>query len=144
MHVENIVGDIISVIAAVIAFCYVLGIWRMVHARSRLMLLMAMLYMVVTRCVILATEASTSTNWIIEHRSLVSIPQYIFFAIAFGMTYYELRNFHFEVPKSNEDLDTQAKHLRYMESLRRDTIPTSSTTKYTDLLKPDDSKEQNL
>jgi hypothetical protein len=90
---ENIIGDVISITASLIAFSFVLGIWRMVHARSRLVLLVAMLYMVITRFVIMALELSPGPSWIENHRSLIIVPQYVFFAIAFGMTYFELRGF---------------------------------------------------
>ena len=121
MNQVNVLGDVISIAAALVAFSFVLGIWRMVHAPSRLVLLFAMFYMVVTRVLILYAEADPYPGWIEAHRSVVILPQYILFAVAFGMTYFELRNFHFDIPKDSEDLDTQAKHLRRMEALRRDT-----------------------
>ena len=126
MNPVNLLGDTISIIASLVAFSYVLGIWHIVHARSRLVLLYAMLYMVVTRFVILTDELILPGNgWIESHRSLIIEPQYVLFAIAFAMTYYELREFRFDIPQSAEDLDTEEKHLKRMEQLREDTDVTS-------------------
>ena len=126
MNPVNLLGDTISIIASLVAFSYVLGIWHIVHARSRLVLLYAILYMVITRFVILTDEIILpGTGWIESHRSLIIVPQYVLFAIAFAMTYYELREFRFDIPKSAEDLDTEAKHLKRMEKLREDTDVTS-------------------
>jgi hypothetical protein len=137
MTLDNLTGDIISIVASVIAFSYVLGIWRMVRAPSRLALLVAMLYMVTTRALILVTEATAPLSWVPSHRSLIIVPQYILFAVAFGMTYYELRGFRFEVPKNQEDLDTQTKHLLQMEALRMSTTPTTGNRKKTDKPTPE-------
>ncbi|MEN6426090.1 MAG: hypothetical protein ABFE13_12045 [Phycisphaerales bacterium] len=99
MMAENLIADVISIIASVVAFLYVFGIWRMVRAKSRLLLLAAMAYMVATRAVILTCEAIPGVMWIETHRSIIIVPQYIIFAVAFAMTYYELRDFHFDVPR---------------------------------------------
>ena len=119
MSPANLLGDTISIIASLVAFSYVLGIWLIVHARSRMVLLYAMLYMVITRFVILTDELILpGTGWIETHRSLIIVPQYVMFAIAFAMTYYELREFRFDIPKRAEDADTEDKHLKHMEDLR--------------------------
>lgn len=116
MMADNLVGDIVSIIACLVAFSYVLGVYRMVRARSRLVLLIAMSYMVATRFVILALEAAAGSSWIETHRSIIIVPQYILFAIAFGLTYYELRSFRFDVPKDAEDTDMQEKRDEFLEA----------------------------
>jgi hypothetical protein len=116
MSPENLAGDIVSIIASLIALSFVIGVWRMVHAPSRLMLMIAMIYMVTTRFIILVFATVEGVSWIANHRSLIIVPQYVLFAVAFGMTYYELRRFHFDVPLDAEDTDTQEKHKADMDS----------------------------
>lgn len=102
MKPENLIGDMVAIIASLVALSYVIGIWRMVRAPSRIVLIAAMLYMVISRCVILALELVPGDSWIETHRQIAIVPQYVLFAVAFGMTYYELRAFHFDVPKNGD------------------------------------------
>jgi hypothetical protein len=124
MRIENVLGDIVATTACFVAFLYVWGIWRMVHAKSRAFLMAAMGYMIVTRLAILLADVITPDAWWLSHRSIIIVPQYILFAIAFGLTYYELKDFRFEVPRSEEDKDTEEKHQERMEELRHTTTPT--------------------
>jgi Na+-transporting NADH:ubiquinone oxidoreductase subunit NqrB len=104
LSIDNIIGDLVAVSASLVALYYVFRMWRMIHAMSRLVLLVAMLYMVATRFVILALEIVDGDSWIELHRSIVIVPQYFLFALAFGLTYYELKNFHFDIPRDpNEE-----------------------------------------
>lgn len=121
MSPENLVADFIAIVASIVALVYVLGIWRVVHARSRMVLAAAMAYMVATRGVILIAEMIPGRGWIESHRSIIIMPQYVAFAVAFAMTYYELRRFHFDVPQDAESRDTEAKHVLRMEELREST-----------------------
>ena len=93
----------------------------MVQAKSRLVLMLAMGYMVLQRIVILTAEMADKgwLLWIVDHRSILILPTYLLLAIAFGMTYYELRNFHFTVPLNEEDMDTQKRHEGLMKSLSK-------------------------
>ena len=102
MNALNLTGDIISIIASLVAFSYVLGMWRMVHAPSRVVLLLAVGYMVITRIVIIVAADVSPVNWLALHRSLIIVPQYVLFAVAFAMTYYELRAFKFDVPQKEK------------------------------------------
>ena len=110
MNALNLTGDLISIVASLVAFSYVLGIWRMVHAPPRAVLLLAVGYMVVTRIVIIVAADVSPANWLALHRSLIIVPQYVLFAVAFAMTYYEIRHFSFGLPKAPEERDTQRKH----------------------------------
>jgi ABC-type multidrug transport system permease subunit len=104
---ENIIGDIVAITASLFALAYVLGMWRLVRATSRVVLLAAMVYMVVTRCVIMALELTPGDTWVELHRSIIIVPQYILFAVAFGMTYYELRDFRFGLPQDRRTGDSE-------------------------------------
>jgi hypothetical protein len=112
---DNTLGDIVATTASLVALFFVFQMWRMVKAPSRLILLLGMLYMVATRVVIFFAELSHHDFWLESHRSIVIVPQYILFAVAFGMTYYELKNFNFDVPMNAEDTDTEVKHQADMK-----------------------------
>ena len=97
MNVETFY-DLIAIIAGLVAWSYVWGMWRMVRARSRLVLLVAISFMVLTRIAFIVGMES-HVNWVAQHRALIGMPVYVLLAAGFGATYYELRNFHFDVPK---------------------------------------------
>ena len=95
---DDTVFDLIAIIAGLIAWSYVFGMWRMVRARSRLVLLVAVSFMVLTRIAFIVGMES-HVNWVAQHRALIGMPVYVLLAAGFGATYYELRDFHFDVPK---------------------------------------------
>lgn len=101
MNGLNLAGDLLSLVASLVSLSFVIGVWRMVRAKSRLVLITAVAYMVITRVVIIIAIAQNEQGWIAAHRSLIIVPQYVLFAVAFGMTYFEIRNFRFEVPRGN-------------------------------------------
>ena len=96
--IPEVVFDLIAVIAGLVAWSYVWGMWRMVRARSRLVLLAAVTLMVATRLLFIAGQES-HVNWIATHRAMVGMPVYVLLAAGFALTYYELRDFHFDVQK---------------------------------------------
>jgi hypothetical protein len=100
----NIIGNVVALMACMVAFSYVWGIWRMVKAPSRLVLVITLGYMLATRLLVFYSELETII-WVEDHRSLLTLPVYPLFALAFGMTYYELRSFHFErrLPTEQEE-----------------------------------------
>ena len=110
----NAVFDLLAIVAGLVAWSYMWGMWRMTRARSRLVLLIAVSLMVVTRSLIVLAQED-HLSWIVQHRSAVGLPVYVLLAVGFGATYYELRDFHFDVPKNAEDRDTEAKHLQRMK-----------------------------
>ena len=116
MTTGNLVGDLIAIVASLVALSYVIGIWRMVHAPSRIILFVAMVYMVVTRIIVLVAEEipGDAPNWVESNRALIIVPMYILIAIAMGMTYYELRGFRFDAPKDAEDLGALAAQDKLM------------------------------
>ena len=94
----NAVFDLLAIVAGLVAWSYMWGMWRMTRARSRLVLLIAVSLMVVTRSLIVLAQED-HLSWIVQHRALVGMPVYVLLAAGFGWTYYELRDFHFDVPK---------------------------------------------
>ena len=91
MNATNILGDVFAILAGSVAFAYVVGIWHLVKAPSRLMLCFAVGYMVGSRLLILGAETVNQGGWIEVHRSLLVLPVYPLLAVAFGMTYYKRR-----------------------------------------------------
>ena len=98
-----IIGDIVGLVACLVAFSYVWGIWRMVRSPSRMVLVVAIGYMALIRLAIFIAELDPGLSWIESHRTIIITPVYPLLAVAFGLTYYELRHFHFHVPPPPEE-----------------------------------------
>ncbi len=107
------VFDLLAIVAGLVALSYTIGVWRMVRSPSRVVLVIAVVVMVATRVAIVISQED-SFGWVVRHRSMVGLPVYVLLALAFALTYYELRDFHFDVPKNAEDRDTEAKHVQRM------------------------------
>jgi predicted Na+-dependent transporter len=107
-----IIADLAGLVACLIAFSYVWGIWRMVRSPSRIALVVTIGYMALIRLVIFISELDAGISWIESHRTLIILPVYPLLALAFGMTYYELRSFHFDrrLPDEVVETLTEAEH----------------------------------
>lgn len=96
MDMAIVLGDLAGLIACLVAWSYVFGIWRMVRAPSRFVLLITISYMLLTRIILFILELDDHIDWLENHRTLIILPTYVLLAVAFGLTYYELRGFHFD------------------------------------------------
>jgi len=117
----NVISDIVAAIFILTGLAYAIGIWRMVRARSRLMLVLALSYMLVIRLLLLVLELDNVMSWTEVHRSVLILPAYVLLGTAFILTYYELKNFHFDAPQSSEDLGALAAQDKEM---RQQSVPT--------------------
>lgn len=93
--------NVVALIAACICLSYTIGIWRMVKAPSRLVLMLMSGWLVAARSVYLVITTLPNDHWVMQNletvQSLVlflNLPMWILLAYAFGLTYYELRRFH--------------------------------------------------
>jgi len=111
----NVGADLVAAVFITIGLVYTILIWRLVRAHSRAMLVAAMTYQLVVRLWLTVLETDNKLGWVEIHRSILILPSYVLLALAFGMTYYELRDFRFDVPKDAEDRDTEAKHIQRMK-----------------------------
>ena len=113
MIIMTIVFNVLALILACVCLSYTIGIWHMVRAPSRLALLIMSAWLVCARVVYLVITALPPESWVKQNLETVqyivliaNLPVYILLAYAFGLTYYELRRFHFhkKVSESVEEL----------------------------------------
>ena len=119
MNTLNFWGDVVSLLANLAALYFVIAIWTIVRSPSRAILIIAVGYMTVSRFLLLLSDAGRGVAFVESHRAIIIIPVYLLLALAFGMTYWELRTFRFDVPRDAEDRDTEAKHNQRMKDLSK-------------------------
>lgn len=108
MIFTTVVFNILALVAACVCLSYTVGIWRMVRAPSRLALMVMSAWLVVARSVYLVITALPPESWVRENIAVVqyvvliaNLPMWFLLAYAFGLTYYELRRFHFHQKTSS-------------------------------------------